>query len=273
MPATNAFPEGSFLNTLYEPLDASLDPTNAYDSPYAFPGTNLELAAPSVGGTSNPYPSPGMNMPMPAPSIAVPANPYPSPGTNTLTSAPSIPNTINPYPSQGKTLEFPAPSVAVPINNGPVTPAISQQASEDAHSWAFPVNHNVSAPDPAKASDERSNVRGQKRKGDDSDDTVAKLAKKRCSKGTENAVTASVIGDEGTGISREVKERAGKPTLSGHVPLMPTRLAEVGYQTEKKGVRGRKVQHTKKPKSKGSTTKPLSKGAVKTPGRKKGNSK
>ena len=76
---------------------------------------------------------------------------------------------------------------------------------------------------------------------------------------------------EGTAQSSEVKERAGKPTLSGRVPLMPTHLAEAGYQGEKKGVRGTggKVQPTMKPKSKGYAKKPASKGAAKIPGRKK----
>jgi hypothetical protein len=54
---------------------------------------------------------------------------------------------------------------------------------------------------------------------------------------------------EGMGKSCEVKERAGKPTMSGRVPLMPTHLAEAGYQAEKKGVRG--TGTAKKPKSKG----------------------
>ena len=40
---------------------------------------------------------------------------------------------------------------------------------------------------------------------------------------------------EGKANSGEVKERAGRPTLSGRVPLMPTHLADAGYQGEKKG--------------------------------------
>ena len=59
-----------------------------------------------------------------------------------------------------------------------------------------------------------------------------------------------------------VNERAGKPTLSGRVPLMPTHLAEAGYQAEKKGVCA-KNGLTKKPKLKGKATKPVSKGAAK----------
>ena len=77
---------------------------------------------------------------------------------------------------------------------------------------------------------------------------------------------------EGTAKSNESNERAGKLTLSGRVPLMPTRLAEAGYQGEKKGFRARKVQpSTKKPKSKkkGNGTKPVSKGAAKMPAKKK----
>ena len=60
---------------------------------------------------------------------------------------------------------------------------------------------------------------------------------------------------------------AKDPTFSGCVPLMPTHLAEGGYQAEKKGIRGtgRKVQTTRKLKSKGHTTKSVSKGAVKIP--------
>ena len=59
-----------------------------------------------------------------------------------------------------------------------------------------------------------------------------------------------------------VNERAGKPTLSGRVPLMPTHLAEAGYQAAKKGVRA-KNGLTMKPKSKGKATKPVLKGAAK----------
>jgi hypothetical protein len=79
----------------------------------------------------------------------------------------------------------------------------------------------------------------------------------------------SVSGGDGTVKTNDAKERAGKPTLSGRVPLMPTHLAEGGYQGEKKGVRARKVQLTKKPKSKGNATKPVSKGAARMPAAKK----
>ena len=157
----------------------------------------------------------------------------------------------------------------------------------------------VAVQDSAKVegSNINSGSRGQKRKGDDSDEAVAGPAKKRCSKGTENAdmLEASseiVAGKEvGEGMVKngeviQVNERAGKPTLSGRVPLMPTHLAEAGYQ----GVRAKKVQPTKKPKSKGNasyatkpkskgyttkpkskgnTTKPASKGATKMPAKKK----
>lgn len=67
---------------------------------------------------------------------------------------------------------------------------------------------------------------------------------------------------KGTAKKNEMNERAGKPTLSGRIPLMPTHLAEVGYQ----GVRAKPA---KKRKSKGSGTKPVSKGAGKMPARKK----
>ena len=117
---------------------------------------------------------------------------------------------------------------------------------------------------------------GRKRKLE-GEDPIARAAKKQFSMDTENADMAEVenttgkeVG-EGSAKRSEVKERGGKPTFSGRVPLMPTHLAEGGYQAEKKGVRGtgRKVQTTRKPKSKGHTTKPVSKGAVKIPGKKK----
>ena len=55
---------------------------------------------------------------------------------------------------------------------------------------------------------------------------------------------------EGKVHSVETKKRAGKPTMSGHVPLMPAHLAEGGYQGGKKKVQGRK-----KPKSRGAILK------------------
>ena len=69
----------------------------------------------------------------------------------------------------------------------------------------------------------------------------------------------------------EVKDRAGRPTLSGRVPLMPTHLVEGGYQGEKEGVRARKVETAKKPRSKGYTAsgKPASKGTAKISKKKK----
>ena len=74
---------------------------------------------------------------------------------------------------------------------------------------------------------------GQKRK---EEEFLAKPVKKNRLKDTENA---------------DMMERAGKPTISGHVLLMPTHLAEAGYQVEKKEVHGmgRKGQPTKKKKS------------------------
>ena len=64
--------------------------------------------------------------------------------------------------------------------------------------------------------------------------------------GSSKSVTGrgSQVG-EGKANSGEVKERAGKATLSGRVPLMPAHLADAGYQGEKKGVRARKVTLTK----------------------------
>ena len=117
-------------------------------------------------------------------------------------------------------------------------------------------------------SDERPNTsRGQKRKGDEA---IGEPAKKVClGMENEDMPTGKELG-EGTAKNDESNEQAGKPTLSGRVPLMPTRLAEAGYQGEKKGFRARKVQpSTKKPKSKGNGTKPVSKGAAKMPAKKK----
>ena len=116
-------------------------------------------------------------------------------------------------------------------------------------------------------SDLRSNVEsvsvGKKRKGEE---IVGRAPKKSCLKDTENAAMTegfdenSGVGKEqgeGTSKSPEAKERAGKATFSGQVPLMPSRLAEAGYQGEKKGVRGRgkKAEDPKKQKSKGRTSK------------------
>jgi hypothetical protein len=121
---------------------------------------------------------------------------------------------------------------------------------------------------------ESTGSRGRKRKGDEA---VAKPPKKLCSKGMENTVmpevpSESVTGKElgeGTGKSDEVNERAGKPTFSGRVPLLPTHLAQGGYQGQKKGVRVRNANATKKPKSKGKSNKPASKGVAKIPAKQK----
>jgi hypothetical protein len=88
---------------------------------------------------------------------------------------------------------------------------------------------NTTVPDPAKESDEGYVSRGEKRKGDE---PIAKAAKK--TKGTENTNMTeepreNIAGkevEEGTAESGEGKERTGKPTLSGRIPLMPTHLAE-----------------------------------------------
>lgn len=125
---------------------------------------------------------------------------------------------------------------------------------------------NMTAQDHARVSDEGSSTsgsQGHKRKGNE---PVAKPAKKarteNTAEGTSDGIMAKGVG-EGMAKSGEVKERGGKPTLSGRVPLLPTHLAEAGYQGEKKGVRARKVKATKKPRSKGYTTKPASKGSAK----------
>lgn len=200
-------------------------------------------------------------------------------------------------------LEIPSPShsVTAPINQpegnvnmtASFAPFLSSQQLPSESSGAFtespsfmlgifPPTANTTVQESAKVSDEGSNTsQGRKRKGDELDELVAKPAKKACSRGTENEDMPgeSAAGkqlDEGTEKSDEVNERAGKPTLSGRIPLMPTHLAEAGYQGEKKGVRPRKVQPTKKPKSKGNATKPASKATkpaskatAKTPAKKK----
>jgi hypothetical protein len=122
-----------------------------------------------------------------------------------------------------------------------------------------PERNAFSPKEPENVSDEISHLNsvspGQKRKGED---MVGRPPKKSCLKDIENAGMPE--GSKGS----EASDRAGKPTLSGRVPLMPSRLAEAGYQGEKKGVRGtgKKVQNIKKPRSK-------PEGAAKIPGRKK----
>lgn len=154
----------------------------------------------------------------------------------------------------------------------PESNIFSQQLSS-----GFSASSNTITQEPEKVTDERSNLKsvtqGRKRKGEE---TIGRPAKKGCLKNTENAAThegtcENTVGKdhgEGSMKSSEANDRAGRPTLSGRVPLMPTHLAEAGYQGEKRGVRGpgRKV-HTKKPRSK--APKPTSKGAAKIPGKKK----
>ena len=176
-----------------------------------------------------------------------PVHPFISPGAippagNSLT----IPT--NPYCFQGTTLEINTASAGVNFN--------------------FPAHSD-------EGSDQLFESRGKKRKGEEA---AAIVTKKRCLKGTENRYVEAVkepsdsmVGSDESGISGELRERAGKPTLSGRIQLMPAHLAEGGYQGEKKGVRGRKPP-TKKPKSKGFSAKLSSKGVAKIH-RKKGPSK
>ena len=234
----NAFPEGSFLHALYEPLDPSLEPSLPYP------------AAPLDASLEPSLPYPGTDLHMSGHSVTVPTNPF-SP--------------------KGKNLEIPVHSSGeLLVSNQPLPHA------------DFPVTNNLSIPEPAPSADEQAinnfESRGKKRKGDENEaaEAVAMVQKRRCSKDSENMNVETVNdqrdslpGSEETAISGEMKERAGKPTLSGRVPLMPAHLAEGGYQGEKKGVRGRKPP-TKKPRSKGYTGKPLSKGVAKIPGKKKG---
>ena len=231
MSDTRGFPEGSFLNELYEPLDASLDPS----IPFTSPEPNMEIPGHSVTTPTNPYTFQGTNLHPSFPFISPGAIP---PAGNSLT------NPTNPYCFQGTNLEIATTSAGVNFNFPPQSDDGSNRLFEE---------------------------RGEKRKGDEA---AAIVTKKRCLKGAENrnveAVSDSMVGSEE--VSGELKERAGKPTLSGRVPLMPAHLAEGGYQGEKKGVRGRKPS-TKKPKSKGFSAKPSSKGVAKIPGRKKGLSK
>ena len=150
-----------------------------------------------------------------------------------------------------------APFLTHSFTTGTASPSSQLEpcVSESLGPGTFPPITNT-VHEPAKVPDERPNTsQGQTRKRKGEDEVIAKPAKKVCS--PCGSVTGKELG-EGTVKSDEVNERARKPTLSGHVPLMPTRLAKAGYQ-----------QPTKKPKSKGNSTKPVSRGAAKTPGRKK----
>ena len=140
----------------------------------------------------------------------------------------------------------------------PLPPLPLDAVSESPGSGTFPPTVNTTVQD-------SNTSQGQKRKVDE---VIAKPAKKARLKATEkeDMPSESVTGKElgkGTAKSDEANEQAGKLTLSGCVPLMPSHLAEAGYQREKKGVQARKVPPTKKPKSKGNAAKPVSKGAAK----------
>ena len=245
----------------------------------------MEIPGHSITVQMNPYGSQNANLAHTVP-LAVPNNPYPIQGTNLEFNSQAAGVTSNPYysqanvPAQSDTVSFFQPYIP------PVTNAFSQHAPSELRapapdSGGFPLfPPHISLPDPGNASDEGTKLNkisdsgGQKRKGDEAG---AILTKRRCLKGTENlnvemANDPKESGGEETGISGETKERAGKPTMSGRVPLMPAHLAEGGYQGEKKGVRGRK-QPANKPKSRGYTRKPSSKGATKIPVKKNGNSK
>ena len=159
-----------------------------------------------------------------------------------------------------------APFLTHSFTTGTASPSSQLEpcVSESLEPGTFPPIANTTVHEPAKVPDERLNTsQGQTRKRKGEDEVIAKPAKKVCLKGTEikkrpcGSVTGKELG-EGTVKSDEVNERARKPTLSGHVPLMPTWLAKAGYQ-----------QPTKKPKSKGNSTKPVLRGAAKTPARKK----
>ena len=138
--------------------------------------------------------------------------------------------------------------------------------------------------EPESVLEELSNLesvsRSRKRKGEES---FTRASKKKKSMDRENVDTEHV--DMGEGSGEKItgkgcgegtmkncggKEQSGKPTLSGRVPLLPTRLAEAGYQGEKKGVRatGRTTQTMNKRKPKGNAKKPASKGAAKMPPKK-----
>ena len=131
-----------------------------------------------------------------------------------------------------------------PITQPESVPFRPQDLVANSSGFHATPNTKLQEPSAGEISNLNSVLRGRKRKAEDS---LAKPVKKNRSKDTENA---------------DMKERARKPTMSGHVPLMPTHLAEAGYQVEKKGVRGtgRKVQPTKKPKLNGYAKKPASKG-------------
>lgn len=104
----------------------------------------------------------------------------------------------------------------------------------------------MQAQDAGEEFDEISNITSvaqiRKRMGEE---MVGRSSKKKClndpektaiHEGPSDNLTIGKEPGEGTAKSSDGKERAGKPTLSGRVPLMPTHLAEAGYQAEKKGV-------------------------------------
>lgn len=157
-----------------------------------------------------------------------------------LLAIPSHSNGL-PIPSYSDGLPIASHSNGLPVGGAIAHPEhnmLSQPVPLEPHA---PNLESPKMPESAKVSEEGSGIIlwGQKRKGDD---PVAKPEKK--TKGAENVKVVkelhqNVTGKEdGTAKGGEVKERAGKPTLSGHVPLMPTHLAEAGYQGEKKGKRG-----------------------------------
>jgi hypothetical protein len=280
---TDAYSKGGFLQSLYEPLDPSLEPGNSYTSADTNLDSDFHAHSAAVVSASNPFNLQGLNFGMPAAQTHSVVGPYRSPpaGTNMEKQVLSVPIPSNPYTLQGNNLQILADSVADPYLSPPTNLDIST------HSVAVPIvqpfiqppvsdlhlTPHVTIPDGAKEDGaiKITESRGHKRMGDD--EAADKVHKRRRTNGVENVGIESretYPGSEGMGMSGEMNERAGKPTLSGRVPLMPTHLADAGYQGEKKGVRGKKGQHTKKPKSKGYTSKPSSKGAVKIPTKKKG---
>ena len=202
---------------------------------------------PILGITSQP--SHPVNLPIALPDGTSVSNQLPKPLSNSI----SHQHLLQPV---GQESGFSPTSTSSPISTTPVQ--VGETKSDE-------------------SSTVKSIIQGKKRKGEE---LVGRAPKRARLKESENAAMTEglveisrLVKEQGEGMSKgtDAKERAGKATLSGRVPLMPTRLAEAGYQAEKKGIRGRgkKGQDSKNKGSKGRASKPASRGAAKVPGRKK----
>ena len=255
---TRVFSDGSFLGALYnsEPLDPSLVPSNTY----AVQPVN-NLLEPILGFPPQTVGTPFIQLEDERISQTGPLEPHPAPSDSPASLSLS-PSTTVQDPGQS------SHSVGPPIAQTPFAKTVTlepQRGLLEPPSGPIPFSPDTALQD--LDTNKKSKSRGRKRKGDE---LIARPAKKTSSMGQENidiieGPSKSITGKgsqvgEGKANSGEVKERAGRPTLSGRVPLMPTHLADAGYQGEKKGVRARKVTLSKKPRSKGYTAKPASKG-------------